>query len=133
IPFPVNVSPATHGAWERLDNDWSLWRLRIQAPEASHVNLGFQRFRLPRGARLMVYSSDYSSIVRPFDMSDHSPSGRLWTPVVGTAEIVVEVYVMTADRPQVQLDLVQVGSGYRFFGAGPNALGTDGSGSCNID
>ena len=74
IPFAVNASPATHGTWERLDNDWSLWRLRIQAPDASHVNLGFSSFALPTGARLMVYSSDYTSIVRPFDASDHSPS-----------------------------------------------------------
>ncbi len=133
MPFPVNADPTTHGTWEQLDADWSLWRLRVQAPDASHVNLGFSAFSLPRGARLMVYSSDYTSIVRPFDASDQSPSGQLWTPVVRTAEIVVEVYVLTADRRQVRLDLVHVGSGYRFFGAGPSALGLDGSGTCNID
>lgn len=132
IPFPVTASATSHGTWEQL-GDWSLWRLRIQAPEASHVNLGFSTFHLPPSARFMIYSSDYTSIVRPFDASDHSPTGALWTPVVGTAEIVAEVYVLNTERAQVQLALVHVGSGYRFFGAGPSALGTDGSGTCNVD
>lgn len=129
----VNVTPATHGTWEELDGAWSLWRLRIQSPEASHVNLGFSTFQMPSSARLMVYSADYRSIVRPFDAADQSESGQLWTPVVFGAEIVVEVYVLTSQRPAVGLVLTQVGSGYRMFGAGPTALGTDGSATCNVD
>lgn len=133
MPFRVVANPTTHGTWEALDPTWSLWRLRISAPNASHVNLGFQRFSVPTGARMQVYSADYTSIVRPFDASDHSPTGQLWTPVVSGDEIVCEVYVQTPQRAAVSLDLVQVGSGYRFFGAGPDALGLDGSGSCNVD
>ena len=117
IPQPVAANPTTHGTWEVLDATWSLWRLRIQSPEASHINLGFSKFQLPADARLMIYSSDYSNIIRPFTAQDHQPTGALWTPVVRTEEIVVEVYVPTALRAQVQLSLVQVGSGYRGFGA----------------
>ncbi len=130
----VSVDPTTHGTWQVLDQTWSLWRLRIQSPNASHINLGVSQFFLPTGgAHFMVCSSDYSDIVRPFDAQDHSPTGELWTPVVGTEEIVVEIYVETAQRPNVRLSLVQVGSGYRYFGAGPDALGQDISGSCNVD
>lgn len=133
MPFPVQAGPATHGTWEVLDGSWSLWRLRIQAPDANHVNLGFQQFVLPPGARLTVYAADYTDVLRPFDSADHSPTGELWTPVVQGAEIVAELYVQTAQRPTVALDLVHVGSGYRFFGAGPSALGEDLSGSCEVD
>ncbi len=133
IPFPVSADPTTHGTWEQLDATWSLWRLRIDAPNASHVNLGFGDFHLPAGARFMVYASDYSDIVRPFDAEDHTPTGALWTPVVRTAGIVAELYVPTLLRPQARLTLVQVGSGYRFFGAGAVAGGVDGSGTCQVD
>lgn len=133
MPFRVRANPTTHGTWDTLDATWSLWRLRIQAPNSSHVNLGFQRYVMPAGARMMVYSSDYTSILRPFDATDHSPTGEFWTPIVGTDEIVVEIYVPTAAKPGIALDLVQVGSGYRYFGAGNDALGTDASGSCNVD
>ena len=72
IPYAVTATTATHGTWEQLDGTWSLWRLRVQAPDASHVNLGFRKFQLPAGARLQIYSSNYQDIVRPFDAADHS-------------------------------------------------------------
>ncbi|MFY9345133.1 MAG: trypsin-like peptidase domain-containing protein [Planctomycetota bacterium] len=136
IPVAVAADPTTHGSWDELDATWSLWRLRIHAPNSSHVNLGAQQYLMPANARLMVYSSDYQDVVRPFDAADHSASGELWTPVVRTEQIVAEIYVPTANRPQVQFRLVQVGAGYRFFGAGADALpsGIDGaSGTCNFD
>ncbi|MBL8754825.1 MAG: trypsin-like peptidase domain-containing protein [Planctomycetes bacterium] len=135
IPNAVSASPATHGTWEQLDATWSLWRLRVQSPGASHVNLGCSRFFLPANGRMMVYSSDYQDVVRPFDATDHTPTGELWFPVVAGEEITAEIYVPTASRAQVQFDLVHIGSGYRFFGAGPDAVpsGIDGSGTCNVD
>lgn len=133
IPNTLNVTPETHGTWEVLDTAWSLWRLRVQAPDANHVNFGFTTFFMPGGARLMVYSSDYRSILRPFDAEDHSESGQLWTPIVFGSEAVIEVYVQTSQRPNVGLVLSHVGSGYRMFGAGPTALGSDGSETCHVD
>lgn len=134
VANPVAITPLSNGTWEVLDATWSLWRLRVQSLGASHVNFGFSRFQLPPSGRLMVYSSDYQNVVRPFTASDHAPSGELWTPVVGGEEVVIELYVQTVQQAQVQLVLSQVGSGYRFFGAGPRALGDDGgSGSCNVD
>jgi len=99
------------------------------------VTPGSSGWGIAATARLMVYSSDYSNIVRPFDRLDVTPEAELWTPVVGGEEIVVEVYVTTAQRPQLQLHLSQIGSGYRFFGAGPTAnVGLDGgSGPCQVD
>ncbi|MGK0303966.1 MAG: lysyl endopeptidase, partial [Planctomycetota bacterium] len=134
VPHAVNISPLTHGTWEQLDDNWSLWRLRIKAPGAEHVNLGFQTFFMPAGARMQLYSTDYRYVVRPFDSVDHQPTGEFWTPVVMGEEIVCEVYVRTALKPQVLLNMTHIGSGYRFFGAGATALSNnDGSGSCNVD
>ena len=133
IVTPVAIDQATHGTWEVLDNAWSLWRVRISAPDSSHVNFGFSDFKLPPTGRLMIYDDEYSNVLRPFDAADHSPEGQLWTPVVDGSEMVIELYVQTAQRPQVRLALAQVGSGYRFFGAGPHAVRDGGSGSCNVD
>ncbi|MGK0349431.1 MAG: hypothetical protein ACJAYX_000098 [Planctomycetota bacterium] len=132
VSNPVNISPVSHGTWEQLDATWSLWRLRIKAPDSDHVNLGFQTFFMPAGARMQVYSSDNSYVVRPFDSVDHQPTGEFWTPVVMGSEIVCEVYVQTALKPQLLLDMIHIGSGYRYFGSGATAL-SDGSGSCNVD
>jgi len=134
VPNAVVINPNTHGTWEQLDDTWSLWRLSIKAPGAEHVNLGFQTFFMPAGARMQVYRTDYKDILRPFDSNDHQPTGQFWTPVVRGSDIVCEVYVRTNLRQQLLLDMIHIGSGYRFFGAGPTALtNNDGSGSCNVD
>lgn len=134
IPNTVRASTDTHGTWEVLDSAWSLWRLRVRAPRSSHINLGFSEFTVPPAARVMVYSSDYQNVLRPFDRADVSSNGELWTPVIGGDEIVIELYVQTVQRPNARLELSHVGAGYRFFGAGRTALGLDGgSGSCNVD
>ncbi|MEC7584350.1 MAG: trypsin-like peptidase domain-containing protein [Planctomycetota bacterium] len=134
VPYETDATSETHGSWEQVDPAWSLWRLVVQAPGASHINIGFTQCKLPATARLMLYSTNYQSSIRPFDRRDVCPDGQLWTPIVHGDEIVVEVYVQTAQRPQLDLQIGHVGSGYRFFGAGQTALAeTDGSGACNID
>jgi hypothetical protein len=134
LPFDVRATPATHGHWDELGDGWSLWRLRVLAPGASHVNLGFTRFWLPPGAALRIHSADQARVVRPFGAADNSAARELWTPVVPGEEVVIELHVRTGERERAELELGRVGSGYRFFGAGRTAtdlapLG----GSCNID
>lgn len=134
VPFDVDATPLTNGHWDELDAGWSLWRLRVRAPGASHVNLGFTRFSLPEGAALRIYSADLRHVVRPFDASDNSPARQLWTPVVRAEEIVVELHVRTTARGRADLQIGRVCSGYRFFGAGRSATEvTPLVGPCNID
>ncbi|MGE0144032.1 MAG: serine protease [Planctomycetota bacterium] len=135
IPFPVSLSPDSVGAWDRIDAVTSRWRLRVRAPGASHVNLGFGEFHLPGRARLTIASTDGSHRIREFTDADNSPARELWTPVVAGDDITIELRIDSGSRGRLALRLSQVGSGYRFFGAGPAALAyqTTGSGACNVD
>jgi hypothetical protein len=130
IPQEVSMSPRTHGTWERLPGGKLLWRLRIIGREgASNLNLGFSRFKLPAHARMLVYSSDGHKQLRAFTAADNEDHGQLWTPVLSTDDLVVELTVPRNERTLVDLELNWVNQGYRGFGT--NAL--DKSGSCNLD
>lgn len=48
VPTDVFADPDHKGTWEELDATTSLWRLRVTAPGAEHINLGFTTYRLPR-------------------------------------------------------------------------------------
>ncbi|MCA8952716.1 MAG: hypothetical protein KDE27_24615 [Planctomycetes bacterium] len=137
IATATSATTDTAGTWDDVDDAWSLWRLRIQAPGADHVNLGFTTCRLPGSARMIVHSADYSHILPPLTAANVTPDGQLWTPVVRGAEIVVEVYLPTTRRDDLDLVLGQIASGYRFFGAGRDAIGSPGGigvdGPCDID
>jgi len=129
IPQATFVSPQAGGTWELIDNDTWVWRLRIQCPDAHNINLGFTRYRMPEGGQLFVYSTDGEQVIRAFTQADNEQHGQLWTPVLLTDDLTVEVTISAAQRDELELELTTIGHGYKGFGTDPSAL----SGSCNID
>ena len=142
-PMRVDLSPDTAGAWEVLDADNMVWRLRMSSPGALSLNFGFSEYRMPVGGRLLVYPATQtptsaSGEVRVFTSADNEAHGQLWTPVVSGDQAVIEVIVPRARQSELRLHLVQVGHdyvGFRRLAAGQrNAIGPLGtSGSCNVD
>jgi lysyl endopeptidase len=133
IPERVSITPAKHGTWEDLGNGQMLWRLRIVGREGTtSLNLGFTRFRMPKRGRLLLYSADGHQVTRPFTAADNETHGELWTPVVVTKDLIVELTVPKGLVKAVQLELGWINQGYRGFGT---MAGDDynKSGSCNLD
>lgn len=133
VPERVSITPSNHGTWEDLGNGEMLWRLRILGREGStSLNLGFTRFKMSKGSRLLIYSADGSQKVRPFTAADNEGRRELWTPVVATRDLVVELTVPKKEVRDVVLKLGWVNQGYRGFGTTPSPLYTK-SGSCEMD
>ncbi|MEN8007518.1 MAG: trypsin-like peptidase domain-containing protein [Candidatus Krumholzibacteriota bacterium] len=125
----VSLTPDAAGTWEDLPSGRSLWRLRITGPDVLSLNFGFTRFWLPHQARLLIYSPTGEGPVLAFDETDNAAHGELWTQVLITDDVVVELEVDPALRWQVELELTAIGRGYRFFGEDLEEK----SGPCNID
>jgi lysyl endopeptidase len=133
VPEEVSITPADHGTWEDLGNGEMLWRLRIIGREGTtSLNLGFTTFRMPPHGRLLLYSTDGTQSLRPFTAADNEEHGQLWTPVVLTNDLIVELTVPRREVPAVQLQLGSINQGYRGFGTIPAASYLK-SGSCNLD
>jgi len=129
VARPVAITPALRGTWEEIDGGRLLWRLRIVAEEATSLNLGFARFRMPPEGQLLLSSADLTEIVRPFTAADNRPDGQLWTPLLPTSDLVVEVTIPRGRLGELELELAQIGQGYRIAGPGFAPL----SGACNMD
>lgn len=133
IPEKVALSPAHQGTWEDLGDGRLLWRLRILGREGTtSLNLGFTRFKLTRNARLMLYSTDGSQVQRPFTAADNEKHGQLWTPVLLTNDLIVELTVPSREARRIRLEIGSVNQGYRGFGT-VSADAYAKSGSCNLD
>jgi len=129
IPRPTLITANTNGTWEDIDDETLLWRLRISSPGAESLNLGFARYHMPPGGILFIYSADGNQVLGPFTDHDNEDHGQLWTPVVFSDEIVVELTIPAASVPQLDLELTAINQGYRGFGM-PDS---EKSGWCNID
>ncbi len=129
IPHETLLRPATDGVWDDRDPAVRRWSLRINSPGALSLNLGFTAYYMPEGGELNISATDGSSSIRPFTAADNAAHGELWTPVILSDDILVEVRVPRGAADQLILELTSINVGYRFFGE-PQ---TDRSGACNID
>ncbi len=128
------LSPSSDGIWQDIDARWVVWRQRIVAPGALSINLGFSSYRLPKGGRLTVYPTDLKSADEVdkywvFDERNNEAHGELWTPVVLTDDLMIELLLPRQSQNDFKLVLESVNKGYRYFGENL----TDKSGTCNVD
>ncbi len=125
------LTPATHGAWEVVAGG-RLWRLRINAPGATDLSLGFSHFRLHGASTLHLLSETEDYAQGAFTARDNKPHGQLWTPVLPGERMVVELFVPD-DAPAAEIILTHVNRGYRDMFRRKNDLGIPKAGACNND
>ena len=102
------------GTWMDLP-DGRLWRLRIQSPDATSLNLGITRFEMPEGAKLWIYDPTRKNVEGSYTARNRTPAGSLWTPLIDGNEMVVEVFVPKGVS-QPRLEIRKANRGYRGFG-----------------
>lgn len=122
----VDVSTASHGNWE-THNGKATWRLRVPSAGAKSLNFGFDQFFMPEGGSLIIYTPDLSIIRGPFTPADNEEHEELWTPIIPSDELVIEVSLPLEQKEQLRLHLKSINHDYMGFAE--SAL----SGSCNID
>ncbi|MHC5061699.1 MAG: hypothetical protein ACYTFK_11525, partial [Planctomycetota bacterium] len=130
----VLITPWTDGTWEDIDDQTRLWRVHITAPDAMSVNLGFSRYYMPPGGEMFIYTAQEGYELGPFTEDDNKKHRRLWTPLIRSDDIVVEVTIPASELELLELELTSINHGYRNFGRddkGNKSLGE--SGYCNVN
>jgi lysyl endopeptidase len=126
----AGYTPAQHGVWEQLPSgDW-VWRLRIRSGDAVSLSVGLPTFQLPPGAEFFLHGTDGDLIRGPYT-ADDATRGALWTPLVRSEGLILELTVPEGRRGAVDLEIGTVVHGYRSLRAGRGARQK--SGACNVD
>lgn len=130
----VALTPDNSGLWETLPDGRSVWRLRLRSEGARSLNLGFHEYRMPAGGSLSVFPSDRADDrpIRQFTELDNEEHGQLWTPILSSDELTLEVTLPPGSRDELVLKLAKVNHGFRSLRR-TNKIGGDTSGACNID
>lgn len=123
VTIPVKIRPANAGAWT-TEGPTSIWRHRVSSPEAHTLNFGFSEYNLPAGAELYLLSTEEK--IGPFTPADNADHNQLWTPLLESDEVMVELRVPTQNKDLVQLYLTSVNHDFQNV---TKSL----SGSCNLD
>jgi len=125
----VELNLQNSGTWEILEKGDKLWRLGIECPGAYTINLTFDNYYLPPGARLYVYNAKKSHLIGAFTEINNQEDKIFATTLVMGDAIVIEYYEPHNAKFSGELNLWRVTHGYRDAYGYAKAFGS--SGSCN--
>ncbi len=92
FPFEVNYDLDNSGTWEDLNDGGRLWRLRIECPGAYSINLVYDEFWLPEGAKLFIYNEDRSYVIGSFTERNNKEYEKFATALVKGDVSILEYY-----------------------------------------
>lgn len=127
-PTEVSISPQTHGHWEYTRSNQAVWRMRITSKDAYSINLGFDLFNMPLHGNVYLYDLSKEIIFGPFNSKDNEIHKELWSPIISSDEIVIELQMPMGQEAEALLHLKWVNHAFIDL----NEKGAE-SGSCNLD
>ncbi len=134
-PFGVDLNPSNSGEWNNLPNGDRIWRIGIESEGAFSLNLIFDQFEIPEGARVFIYDPQKTWILGAFTHRNNKASGILATQPVPGDRLMVEYYVPAGINDHGLLSIGQVA--HDFVGIYSLPELKDGnfgsSGDCNLD
>ena len=135
----VNFSLNNSGIWSTLNDGSKVWRLGIKSDNALSLNLIFNDFYMPEGARLVLYNPDGSQIIGAYSKINNNIENVLGTEIILGDSMIVEYYEPAAVLGQGRLTIGHATHGYRSLGKYAQDLGNSltrgfgDSGACNYD
>lgn len=133
-PFDVNLTTANSGAWFSGNDNYSVWKLTIRSEDAYSINVIFDDFELPEGARLFIYSETEEYLLGAFTQKNNSQSRKFAVAPVAGDEITVQYEVPQSMQKLHAFTIVNVNHDYVGIlkSDGRRPLGKV-AGICNID
>ncbi len=132
-PFEVNLNTTNAGQWYETNAGYNVWKLNIYSEGAKSLNLIFDRFKLPEGARLFLYNEVEDIYLGAFTSDNNKASGKLAvSPVIGD-EITVQYEVPVSLGTPNDFEIIRVN--HDFIGIEKSDRRPMGitAGDCNVD
>lgn len=119
------------GDWQTLPNGDRIWRMAYKSDGAYTLNFIFDQFWLPEGAKLYVYNTSKTDLLRPFTHFNNNVEEVLGTWLVQGDQAIIEYYQPANVTQPARITVGSVVHGYRTAESYQKALND--SGDCNHD
>ena len=116
-PLKVDYTLENSGTWSSLPNGDRIWTLEISSPGALSINLLYDKFWLPEGAKFFIYSSDKKRTMGAFTAKNNkgdekNPRGFA-TGLIFSDNITLEYYLPKGTEKQGEISVDYVVHGYK--------------------
>lgn len=118
----VDYNLQNSGTWHELSNGDKLWQLTISCPKAVSINLLYDKFWIPEGGKLFIFTPDKQQYIGAFtfqnNKGDKSNIQGFATDLLYSDEITLEYFQPKDVSPDAQISISSVVHGYRNIGYG---------------
>ena len=133
----VDYNLTNSGTWYKLSNGDKLWQLNIVCPNALSVNICYDKFWLPEGGKLFVYSKDRKYHIGAFtsknNKGDMENIRGFATGLVYSDNVILEYYQPKEVTIDAIISIEYVVHGYRYINFGERSFGDAGDCMVNIN
>lgn len=135
-PIEARLNQKNSGKWMELPNGDKVWLLKIQSPGALSINLLFDKFWIPEGGKLFVYSEDKKQVHGAFTSKNNKgtkpdPAGFATALVFGENTF-LEYYLPKMVEENAVISIDKIVHGYRDIGVFDKSYSTSGFGGQEI-
>lgn len=134
-PHKVNYDLKNSGTWCELPNGDKLWQLNVVCPNALSVNFCYDKFWIPEGGKLYVYSKDRNHCIGAFTSRNNKGDSinvrGFATGLVYGSDVIMEYYQPKKITSEAIISIEYVVHGYRYINFGEKTF--DDAGSCMVN
>ncbi len=134
-PHRVNYDLNNSGIWYELPNGDKLWQLEVVCPGALSVNFCYDKFWIPEGSKLFVYSKDRKHCIGAFtstnNKGDRENIRGFATGLVYGDDVILEYYQPKEVSASAIISIEYVVHGYRYIQIETTGFG--GAGNCMVN
>jgi hypothetical protein len=134
----VDYNLDNSGEWTVLSNGDRIWRLIISCPGALSINLLYDKFWIPDGAKFFIYSNDHRHIIGAITSENNKGDRKniqgFATGLVYGDQITLEYYLPKEVEEVGVISVAYVVHGYRYIVLQEGSMAGYGeSGSCQVN
>jgi hypothetical protein len=130
-PIEVDLNIKRDGTFELLPNGDKLWSLHIYAQGASSINLNYNDFWLPAGAKLYLFNDDKSELIGAFTKRNNKENGEFATGILRGDGVTLEYYEPAVVESPGIINISSVVHGYKDVFKKLEGRDFGQSGACN--
>ena len=113
----VNYNLSNSGTWQTLSNGDKIWRMNIECPNALSINLLYDKFWIPEGGKLFLYTNDKKQSIGAFtnknNKGDNINFRGFATELLFSEKITIEYYQPKEVIDDAVISICCVVHGYR--------------------
>lgn len=128
----INITMDNAGRWDIMPNGDRLWRVGVKSEGALALSFMFDKFDIPEGGEVYMYSPDQKYIIGMFDSRSTLENGEFYTQEVPGDELVLEYYEPANVDRKGEIIIKSVEHTYRGMSSLKGYHGTA-EGDCHIN